>query len=407
MKIFQINTTLNSSAPGRIAEEIGKVLLAKGHESYIGYGRRLRPSASWSIKIGSPMDQAIHGLKTRILDLHGFGSSSATARFIEQVKRIDPDIIHLHNIHGYYLNVDVFFSYLKASGKPVVWTLHDCWPFTGHCSHFDFVNCDKWKTQCFSCPNKMVYPKSLFLDNSRNNYLRKREIFNGLDSLTIVTPSDWLNSISKGSFLKDYPVRTINNGIDLGVFQPLDVSNDVLEKYGISGKTIILGVANMWGKHKGLADFVQLSSMISESERIVLVGLNKKQLKGLPENITGISRTENVHDLAKLYSSADVFVNPTYVDNFPTTNLEALACGTPVITYNTGGSPEAIDDKTGIVVNKGDVSGLYNSIQMIISQGKYQYTLACRNRAEMLYDKNDRYNDYIMLFQEIIGSKQV
>ncbi len=405
MKVQQINTTLNSSAPGRIAEEIGKVLLAHGHESYIGYGRKFRQSASESIKIGNFLDQSFHGLKTRLFDLHGFGSYNATERFVEKLKKVDPDIIHLHNIHGYFINIEVLFNYLKESGKPIVWTLHDCWPFTGHCSHFDFVDCNKWKTQCFSCPNKLVYPKSLLLDNSRNNYTRKSGIFTGLKSLTIVTPSNWLKNLLSESFLKEYPVKTINNGIDLDLFKPQNDNNSIADRYGISGKKIILGVANLWGKHKGLADFFELSQRISENEKIVLVGLNKRQLNGLPQNIVGISRTESIQELAQLYSVADIFVNPTYVDNFPTTNLEALACGTPVVTYNTGGSPEALDDETGMITQKGDITGLLDSIRRITDLGKNHFASSCRRRAEMLYDKNDRYNDYIMLFQDILGRK--
>lgn len=402
MRVQQINTTLNSSAPGKIAEEIGKVLQAHGHESYIGYGRRARPSASHNVKIGNFVDQSIHGIMTRIFDLHGFGSVGATKAFIRKVREINPDVIHLHNIHGYFINLEVLFEYLKAAGKPVVWTLHDCWPFTGHCSHFDFVDCQKWRTQCFECPNKQVYPKSLLLDNSRSNYQRKRKAFTGVKSLTIVTPSDWLKAHVENSFLKEYPVVTINNGIDLKVFRPGAGSTPLTERLKSDGRKLVLGVANLWGKHKGLADFVRLSADLPGTYQIVLVGLNKAQQQGLPRNITGISRTESVQALASLYAAADVFVNPTYVDNFPTTNIEALACGTPVITYDTGGSPEAISEDTGLVVHKGDIPGLVDSITLFCENGKDHYSSACRNRAEALYNKNERFNDYINLFRSLL-----
>lgn len=405
MRVQQINTTLNSSAPGKIAEEIGKVLQAHGHESYIGYGRRSRPSASHSVKIGNFVDQSFHGVITRLFDLHGFGSAGATRKFVKKVREINPDIIHLHNIHGYFINLEVLFEYLKETGKPVVWTLHDCWPFTGHCSHFDFVDCQKWRTQCFECPNKQVYPRSLLLDNSRSNYLRKREAFSGLKSLTIVTPSDWLKAHVENSFLKEYRTITINNGIDLNVFRTETGTTPLTEKLKSDGRKMVLGVANLWGKHKGLADFVRLSADLPENYHIVLVGLNKVQQKNLPRNITGISRTESVQELAALYAAADVFVNPTYVDNFPTTNIEALACGTPVITYDTGGSPEAISETTGHIVRKGDIPGLMASVRLFCENGKNHYSAACRNRAEALYDKNERFNDYINLFRSLLQNK--
>ncbi|MHC1775892.1 MAG: glycosyltransferase [Lentimicrobium sp.] len=402
MKVLHVNTALITDAPGRIAEEIGKVLISNGHESYIGYGRYTRPISSKAIKIGNSTDQLIHVLKTRMFDTHGFSSTTATEKFIEELRRIDPDVIHLHNLHGYYLNVEVLFNNLKTTTKPIVWTLHDCWPFTGHCSHYDYVGCDRWKTKCFSCPNIKAYPASWLRDSSTGNFLRKKELFIGLESMIIVAPSQWLADQVKESFLKDYPVEVFSNGVNLFTFKPNQENDSLKARYGLSGKKFILGVASFWGRHKGLEDFIRLSSLISDDASIVLIGLDKKQQEGLPANIIGLSRTENVDELAAFYSAADVFVNPTYVDTFPTTNLEALACGTPVVTYNTGGSPESVDQETGMVVEKGNLTGLSEAIKSVLDQGKNHYAEKCIARAQLLYNKDECYLKYLDLYKKML-----
>lgn len=401
MKLLQINTSINSGSTGRIAEDIGRIWMESGHESFIAAANTNQPSKSKVIKIGSAHDKYLHGLKTRVFDRHGFGSKSATKSFIHEVEIIDPDIIHLHNLHGYYLNIEVLFNYLKSVQKTVVWTFHDCWPFTGHCSYFDRINCYKWQTACNSCPNKTGYPASWLIDNSKLNYQNKKELFTGLKNLSIVTPSNWLTNHVKNSLLKEYPIYTIHNGIDLEVFNPASTET-IRKKYNLQDKQIILGVASIWTARKGLDDFIEISKSLKPNQQIVLVGISAKQQKNLPTNITGILRTENIHELAAIYSLADVFVNPTYVDNFPTTNIEALACGTPVITYNTGGSPEAIDEHTGIVVEKGNINSLYLAIQQVLNNGEAHYSAVCRERAEKYFDKDDRYKDYLHLYHTIL-----
>lgn len=400
MKLLQINTSVNSGSTGRIAEDIGKIWMESGNESYIAAANTNQPSKSKIIKIGSASDRYLHGFKTRVFDRHGFSSENATKKLVREIEDINPDIIHLHNLHGYYLNIEVLFNYLNSAQKPVVWTYHDAWPFTGHCSHFDRVNCYKWQTECSKCPNKNGYPASWVLDNSKMNYRKKKELFTGLKNLSIITPSNWLTNHVKNSFLKDYPVYTIHNGIDLDVFSQVQ-SDVVRSKYRIPDKQIILGVASNWNPRKGFTDFIEIGKQIKQDQHIVLVGLSAKQLKELPIGITGILRTENTAELAAIYSLADVFVNPTYVDNFPTTNIEALACGTPVITYNTGGSPEAVDAETGVVVVKGEIGEINRNTQQILSRGKAQFSAICRQRAEKLFDKNDRYWDYLNVYKLI------
>ena len=393
MKILQINSVCGVGSTGRIATDLYKVLEEQGHECKIAYGRGVAPEGIDSIKIGSNLDNYTHVFKTRVFDKHGFGSVNATKKFIEEVKEYNPDIIHLHNIHGYYINIEILFNYLKEANKPVIWTLHDCWAFTGHCAYFDYVGCDKWKNGCNKCPQKEGYPTSKVFDNSKLNYEKKRELFTSIKNMTIVTPSKWLANLVKESFLGKYPVEIINNGIDLEVFKPTE--SDFRERYNLQDKFIILGVASVWEERKGLKYFIELSKELSADYKVVVVGVTEKQKKELPNNILAITRTNNVKELAEIYTAVDVFVNPTLEDNFPTTNLEALACGTPVITFNTGGSVESIDNKNGIVVYEKDLNALKKAI-LKINNNILNYEIKSE-----IYNKFDRYKDYIELYHKL------
>jgi glycosyltransferase involved in cell wall biosynthesis len=401
MKVLQINSSVNTGSTGRIAEEIGQTLLRAGHESWIAFGRPVRESQSSTIRIGGAKGQFLHGLQTRIFDTHGFGSKADTARFVQQAAALQPDIVHLHNLHGYYLHAGVLFNWLRAAKVPVVWTLHDCWPFTGHCTFFDSVQCEKWKTACHHCPKTKAYPSSYVFDASAANYARKKKLFGGAERLHLVTPSEWLAAQVRQSYLKAHPLNVIYNGVDPEIFHP-EAPSDFRERYQCRDQKIILGVASIWDKRKGLEDFKQLSRMLPPDHRIVLVGLDEKQQEGLSANITGISRTDNLAQLAGLYATADVFVNPTWQDNFPTTNIEALAAGTPVVTYNTGGSPEAVNEATGLVLPKGEVAGLLSAITAITSAGKQSWTTACRQRALQCFNRSDRYTDYLRLYSALL-----
>ncbi len=402
--LLQINTVVNSGSTGRIAEEIGQLALSKGWKSYIAYGRNPRPSQSELIKIGNDWDMKYHGLQTRLLDRHGLASVRATKQLITQIREINPTIIHLHNIHGYYLNYPLLFNFLSTTSIPVVWTLHDCWPMTGHCTHFEYVKCEKWKNQCFSCPQKKEYPASLFLDRSFRNYELKKHSFNSLKNLTLIPVSKWLADIIKQSFLKNFKIDVIHNGINNNVFKQA-ISKKFQEKYCSKNKFILLGVASTWSPRKGLKDFIELSRKLDSKYQIILVGLTQKQIKKIPSHIITLERTESMHELAELYATSDIFLNPTYEDNFPTTNLEAMACGTPVITYETGGSPEAIDKNTGYVVQKGDIDGMVNAIKQIKKDGKEKYSQACIQRVQQNFQKEDRFNDYLNLYDKLLTQK--
>lgn len=397
MKLLQINVTANWGSTGKIAEDIGKIAIQQGWESWIAYGRGNPESASNLIRVGSDLDLKSHVIQTRLFDNHGLVSSSATRKFINQIREINPDIIHLHNIHGYFLNYPKLFSFLKEYGKPVVWTLHDCWPFTGHCAYYDFVKCGKWKNGCFNCPQLGSYPQSILLDRSEKNYRDKKKAFLGVENLTLVPVSNWLRCEVGQSFLKDYPVQTIHNGIDINVFKASKERVDSRKVFKI------LGVASVWDRRKGLEEFIKLRSILPEEYEITLVGLSKKQIEQLPDGIGGITRTDSIEALVDLYSSADVFVNPTLEDNFPTTNLESLACGTPVITYDTGGSPEAVDSSCGIVVPYQDVQGLASAIVRVCGNKAFT-SEACRKRAEEYFDKNKSFQKYLDLYSSLLRS---
>jgi len=407
MKVLQINTTVNTTSTGRITEEIGTNFIKQGHESLIAYCKA-GPGGSQSkvIRIGNLLDNYVHVIKTRLFDQHGFGSKRATKKLVKQIEREDPDVIGLHNLHGYYLNIDILFNYLKKVQKPVVWTFHDCWPFTGHCAFFDYVNCEKWKKECSECPLTSKYPASWFLDQSKSNFHKKRDLFTGIQKLKIITPSNWLKNLVQQSFLNEYETVVIHNGINLDQFRPVDCES-VRNKYGLENKKIILGVASVWDRRKGLIYGRELATKLGNTFKIVLVGLDKKQIAKLPKSVIGIKRTENVKELAALYSSADVFLNPTLVDNFPTTNLEALACGTPVITFDTGGSPESINEHTGIVVEKGNSSKLLKAIHNITSRDPEINRTICRQRAEKLYNKEERFHDYINVYKKAVTTNKL
>lgn len=385
MRVVQVNVTAATGSHGVIAEEIGKLALSKGWESWIAYGRRARKSKSELIRIGSNTDIIWHGVESRLLDRHGLASRSATRKLVRQLEEIKPELVHLHNIHGYFLNYPILFDYLKRSGVRVIWTLHDCWPLTGHCAHFMGVGCEKWKSGCGKCQLKGAYPASLFIDRSRKNWARKREVFGCLgDRLTLVACCEGIAKYYRDA-MPQTRLEVIHNGVDLTTFRPLDIPK----------RKMILGVASVWPTGKGLGEFIKLRKSLPGDWEIELVGLSERQIASLPEGINGRCRTQNVGELVELYNQAAVFVNPTFEDSFPTVNIEALACGTPVVTYRTGGSPEAVDELTGVVVERGDVQGLVEGIRL----AERLRPEDCRARAEAKFNKDDCFRKYIELYE--------
>ena len=405
--LLQINTVVNYGSTGRIAGEIGQFVIQHGWESYIAYGRNGKSCKSKTFKIGTDFDVKMHGLQTRLFDRHGLASRNSTKKLIEQIQKIKPDIIHLHNLHGYYLNIEILFNFLAFANIPIVWTLHDCWSMTGHCVHFDYIGCEKWKTKCFGCPQKTRYPASILIDRSRKNHKLKKELFTLNKKMTIVPVSNWLSSIVQQSFLSNYSIKVINNGIDLEVFASRGRSYEIREKYGINNRFMLLGVATTWSDQKGLKDYIKLSHCLFDDFIIVLVGLTKKQIKSLPAKIIGLNRTEDISELTRLYATANIVLNLSTEESFGLTTVEGFACGTPSIVYNCTASPELMTHETGFIVEKGDIQGLINAINTVKQKEKSSYSEACRQRAECLYDKNDRYMDYFKLCKSILKKYHV
>lgn len=406
-KLLQVNVVANLGSTGRIAEDIGLTVMSAGWDSYIAYGRSARSSRSHLIKIASKKSIYSHVLITRLFDRHGLASARSTRNLINTIKVIKPDIIHLHNIHGYYINYPIFFKFLLDSNIPIVWTLHDCWAFTGHCAYFSYVSCNKWKTGCSHCEQRNKYPSSILIDHSRKNYIEKNNDFVNIKNMVLVPVSDWLCNLLKQSFLQNYSMKRIYNGVNTQIFCPQISKNEIQNKYQVKGDFLILGVANIWEQRKGLNDFIRLSELLPENYAIILVGLSNCQIKNLPSSIVGISRTENAQKLAEIYSAADVFVNPTWEDNFPTTNIEALSCGTPVVTYHTGGSIEAVSPETGLIVSPGDINGLLQAVDSICQNGKSYYTVACRQRALSKFRIEDKYAEYMQLYEKLLNKKYI
>jgi putative colanic acid biosynthesis glycosyltransferase len=396
--ILQINVSGNYGSTGQIAEDIGKKISQSNGVSTIGFGRYATLSASDTIKIGNKFGQAMHLIQTRLFDQHCLGSEAGTIEFVKKIKELNPDIIHLHQLHGYYISMKILFDFLRDFGKPVIWTFHDCWAYTGHCCHYSRVGCEKWKTSCHDCPLTQYYPQSFLYDNSESNYHLKKQLFNSVPNLTLVPVSEWLAGEIKLSFLKGHEIKPIHNGIDIEKYKYSDPKK-LIEKYQIDGKSVVLGVASPWSDIKGLRDFVELSKIIDSKIQIILIGLSQIQIKKLPNNIIGISRLDDPTDLAKFYSLADVFVNPSKAESFGLVTVEAMACGTPVVGYNATATPELIKPGTGYVVEKLDIVGLHDRINLILKNGRSSYSDACRENVVLNYNKEVQYDKYLELYK--------
>jgi glycosyltransferase involved in cell wall biosynthesis len=399
--LLQINTTVNTGSTGRIAEELGLLALKNGWDSYIAYGRNDPESKSKLIRIGTDWDLKFHGLETRLFDRHALGSVNATIKLVKQIRELKPNIIHLHNLHGYYLNIEVLFKFLAISNIPVIWTFHDFWPMTGHCTYFSFIACDKWKIECYSCPKKAEYPASFGFDRSNKNFHLKKELFTSLSKILIVPVSEWMGNLVKKSYFEKCPIKVIKNGIDTNIFRPSQ-DTTYIDRYNLQNTFVILGIANLWEPRKGLNDFIQLSKKLEIDCQIILIGLSKTQIGNLPKNIIGLERTENIQELVSFYSTADLFLNLSVEESFGLTTIEALSCGTPVIVYNSTASPELITSETGFVVDKGNIALLIDLISKVKIIGKSAYSKKCIEHANRFFDKNDRFLEYIQLYNSLI-----
>lgn len=398
MKIYQVNVVCGSGSTGKIVTYLAESVKNEGGECRIAYGRgECKEKNINCIKVSTKIETYIHAFMTRITDRHGLYSKMSTKRLIKDIQKYSPDLIHLHNLHGYYLNYKVLFDFLGNYNRPVVWTMHDCWAFTGHCAHYDSVGCRNWKYGCEECINLGAYPKTKYRKQTGNNYKNKDKSFHSVKDLTIVTPSVWLKEQLKESFLADIKCVVIPNGIDVDKFKGLEIAGNNKRKE--KGK-VLLGVASPWTKNKGLYDFMRLRDMLEYEYAIYLVGLTQKQIKELPEGIIGVGKINDIAALAEYYFNADVFLNLTYEETLSTTNIEALACGTPVITYNTGGCPEVVSNDCGFIVKKGDLKRIVEIVENELKDKEY-YKEACLKKC-VFYRKDLCYEKYMNLYKEVI-----
>lgn len=393
-KLLQINVTANWGSTGKIAEQIGICAMAHNWESYMAYGRMMNQSESNLIKVGSSIDVYKHYAENLVFDNEGLASCIATRRFLRNIEEIKPDIIHLHNIHDHWLNYEILFKYLNTTDIPVVWTFHDFWAVTGHCSHFISVNCEKWQHECGSCPLN----KSL-IDRSRRNFMLKKKLFLANNNLHVVAVSEWVGGLLKKSFLSNKDIRVIPNGINLNVFGPQPKS-EIDNMY--DGKFVIMTAASQWKSGKGLNDYIAMSSLLREDELIVMVGVDERVKKFLPDNIIGLPRTNSQKELAALYSRADVVTSFSSAETFGLTLVEAFACGTPVVAYNNTAQATLVTEGTGNLVPTGDYTAAYHAIQSIRQKGKGKYSDACLRLVTESYDEKICTERYINLYNEIL-----
>ena len=401
--IIEING-INYSSTGNIALNIARELRNHGYKVYTACKKSrvgTRFQYEDQIFIGTWLDRVISERVANLTGYKGCYNVINTWLFLRKLDQLKPDLIHMHLLHDTFINLKMLFDYIKKNNIPAIWTFHDCWAFTGQCSYFDAVKCEKWKEGCHDCPQTKIYPKTYFIDNTKTMWKLKKEWFNGVEDMTIVTPSIWLKDLVKESFLKDYPVKVIYNGINLDIFKPVD--SDFRETHDLQDKYIILGIAYNWDERKGLDTFIELSKRLDDRYQIVMVGTNDEVDQILPKNIISIHKTYNQEELVRIYSTADVFINPTRQDNFPTVNIEALACGIPVIAYRTGGCPEIIDDSCGSIVEKDDVDSLEKEIIRICEKKPFTKK-DCIDKAKR-YEMGDKYREYAQLIEETLQQR--
>lgn len=398
MKILYINKVCGAGSTGRIVTDLMQQAKAQGYTVKVACSaiepiRGVTPDEV--ITVGSKWDYYVHNILSRLTDKEGLFSKAATRKLVRQIQDFNPDIIHLHNLHGHWINYEILFDYLSQADKKVIWTLHDCWAFTGHCAHFSLLKCEQWKTHCKNCPGLSSYPKCYGKGNVYQNFARKKKAFTSVKQMTLVTPSKWLAGLVRQSFLGKYNVEVIYNGIDLTIFQP--TSGNFRERYALTDKPLILGVAQVWIARKGLPDLLALARKMKNQAHFVLVGLTKKQLAMLPPEVLGLERTNTPQDLAAIYSAADVFVNPSYEETMGLVTAEALACGTPAVVYDQTAVPEVVDSASGVIVPAGNIDQLEKAVTDLLTHPLAKAGILTR---AMRFEKTKQYEQYIKIYEQ-------
>lgn len=403
--LVQFNPVANWGSTGRLTEDIGDVVMAAGWESYIAFGRQFNPSKSHLLQVGGKWSVLSHTLKTRLFDRQGFGSYCATKKLLKQFDEIKPDVFQFHNLHGNFLNLPLVLEYATEKDIPIVWSLHDCWSMTGHCSHFISIGCEKWKTGCYKCPLKRKYPNSWLLDSSKRNYREKKALIQAVPRLTIISGSEWLAGIARESYFKGRDIRVIPDGIDTDIYQPRNNGDEIRKRLGLEGKFVIVATGTDWNEDKGLSDYGKLKNMLSDDYAIVLVGMNEEALAMVPEGVIGLPRTKSPQELSEYYSMADCVMSLSKRESFGLTPVEGFACGTPAIVYDTTALPELITPETGFVAKFLDVEDVKIKVEAMRAKGKDYYSARCREIALEKYDRKVCYEEYMKVYMSYLSKE--
>lgn len=399
IRVLEINAVYKKGSTGVLMDQIGEVLQEAGMEVY--YATPDAPVSRYTYQIGNRLDHKGHAILCRLVGVQGYFSNVATAKLIHWIDSIKPDIIHLHNLHSNYINYTVLLSYIQKRRIKTIITLHDCWFFTGKCFHFLYDDCLKWQENCGRCPRKRKEQASLVFDFSKKVLADKKRLIGDNANVQIVAVSEWLAAEARKSILRNRPISVIRNGIDLGVFQPQEINR--AEKNIPEDEFVLLVMANKWFAPENVNIVKELLDSLKTGMRVIVVGCNGNQASH-DTRVTCLGRL-NAQQLAQYYSLADVFVNLTKVDSFPTVNMEAISCGTPVVTFDSGGSRESIvEGVTGYVVPYGNVKLLVEKIELIKNVGKRAYSDRCRDMARKHFDKSICFDEYCHLIKSILGN---
>ena len=401
MKVLQINAVYGFKSTGVIVKDIGNTLAHNGDVAYFAY-QTTNESVENGYLVGNKPDWKLHAVHSRVFGKQAYASKCATRRLLKWVDEIKPDVVHFHNLHSNYINLNLLCDHLAKKNIPTVITMHDCWYFTGKCSHYAAVKCGKWQEECGSCPLSKTEQPSLFFDSTSKVLKDRTEHLRKLPGLTLVGCSQWIANEAKKSKLGTADICVVYNGVDTEIFKPHE--SDIRNELGLEGKFVILGMADKWFAPQNREIVEKIIAAQDENSKIVIVGCRKEQMAYFSkfENVVPMGYVSDRHRLADVYASSDVFVNLTRADTLPTVNMESICCGTPVITFDCCGSPELVDEECGFVVREGDYIGLLEAIENIKSKP------LCFDlyKQHQKFDKNQCYKKYLDIYKRVSENKK-